>query len=81
MRHGGGRAVVQWRGNSPGVMKMVSRSWKVLRAVHHEMALVEEGHVDHDDGSCWRQLQGGGGGEVLGRRLSLCFIQNVTGRY
>lgn len=28
----------------------------------HEMALVEEGHVDHDDGSCWRQLQGAGGG-------------------
>lgn len=44
------------------MMKTVSRSWKGLRAVDHEMALVEEGHVDYDDGSCWRQLQGAGGG-------------------
>lgn len=54
-------------------------------AVDHEMALVEEGHVDHDDGSCWRQFQGGGGGAwgtgLSHQRLSLCFIQNVTGRY
>lgn len=54
-------------------------------AVGPEMTLVEEGHVDHDDGSCWRQFQGGGGGAwgtgLSHHRLSLCFIQNVTGRY
>lgn len=39
--------------------------------------LFEEGHVDHDDGSCWRKLQGGGDGGLgtgywaLHGRLSL----------